>query len=48
VSGMSGADSRASRGFDFHSTVQLSFDEWQGVASVGDGDEELQVRVSWR
>ena len=42
------AGARASRDVDFHSTVQASFDEWLTVASVGDGGEELQVRVSWR
>jgi hypothetical protein len=48
ATGNSSADSRYSRGIDFHSTVRLSFDEWQGVATVGDGGEELQIRVSWR
>jgi hypothetical protein len=33
---------------DFHSTVQASFDEWLTVASVGDGGDELQIRVTWR
>lgn len=47
-SGMTSADSRSSREIDFHSTVQVSFDEWLGVATVGEGGEELQVRVSWR
>jgi len=42
------AAARASRDVDFHSTVQASFDEWLTVASVGDGGEELQIRVSWR
>ena len=39
---------RAGRDIDFHSTVQASFDEWLTVASVGDGDDELQIRVTWR
>ena len=47
-SGMTGADASATREFSFASTVQLSFDEWQTVASVGDGGEELQVRVTWQ
>jgi len=42
------AGARASRDVDFHSTVQASFDEWLTVASVGDGGDELQIRVSWR
>lgn len=46
--GTSGADAGATREFDFTSTVQVSFDEWQAVANVGDGGEELQVRVTWR
>lgn len=46
--GGSGYGSRAARDIDFHSTVELSFDDWQTVASVGDGGEELQIRVSWR
>lgn len=33
---------------EFSSTVQLSFDEWQPVATVEDGTRELQLRVSWR
>jgi hypothetical protein len=33
---------------EFQSTVQASFDEWLTVASVGDGGDELQIRVSWR
>ena len=41
-------DARAGRDIDFHSTVQASFDEWLTVASVGDGGDELQIRVSWR
>ncbi|MEP6503012.1 MAG: hypothetical protein ABJD97_06775 [Betaproteobacteria bacterium] len=43
-----GAGSRASRDVDLHSVVQASFDEWLTLASVGDGGEELQIRVSWR
>ena len=43
-----GAQARARRDVDFHSTVQASFDEWLTVASVGDGEQELQIRVSWR
>jgi hypothetical protein len=39
---------RAERDIDVHSTVQASFDEWLTVASVGEGGEELQIRVSWR
>ena len=42
------AGARASRDVDFHSTVQASFDEWLTVASVGEGGDELQVRVTWR
>jgi len=42
------AGARASRDVDFHSTVQASLDEWLTVASVGDGGDELQIRVSWR
>ena len=37
-----------SRDIDFHSTVQASFDEWLTVASVGEGGDELQIRVTWR
>jgi hypothetical protein len=47
-SGATGADAGATREFSFTSAVQLSFDEWQSVATVGDGGEELQVRVTWR
>ena len=42
------AEARGSRDVDFHSTVQVSFDEWLTVASVGEGGDELQIRVSWR
>jgi len=42
------ADARAGRDIDFHSTVQASFDEWLTVATVGEGGDELQIRVSWR
>ena len=42
------AGARAGRDIDFHSTVQASFDEWLTVASVGDGGDELQIRVTWR
>jgi hypothetical protein len=42
------AGARAGRDVDFHSTVQASFDEWLTVASVGEGGDELQIRVSWR
>jgi hypothetical protein len=42
------AGARASRDVDVHSTVQASLDEWLTVASVGDGGDELQIRVSWR
>ena len=42
------AGARASRDIDVHSTVQASFDEWLTVASVGDGGDELQIRVTWR
>jgi hypothetical protein len=48
VSRSATADARASRDVDFHSTVQASFDEWLTVASVGDGGDELQIRVMWR
>ena len=50
-SGMTGADGSATREFSVTSTVQVSFDEWQSVATVGTSDQggdELQVRVSWR
>ena len=42
------AGARASRDVDFHSTVEASFDEWLTVASVGEGGDELQIRVTWR
>jgi len=42
------AAARASRDVDFHSTVDASFDEWLTVATVGDGGDELQIRVTWR
>jgi hypothetical protein len=42
------AGALAGREVDFHSTVQASFDEWLTVASVGDGGDELQIRVTWR
>ena len=42
------AQSRTSRDIDFHSTVQASFDEWLTLATVGDGAQELQIRVTWR
>ncbi|MBW8756259.1 MAG: hypothetical protein JF586_01485 [Burkholderiales bacterium] len=42
------AATRASRDVDFHSTVEASFDEWLTVATVGDGGDELQIRVTWR
>jgi hypothetical protein len=42
------AAARASQDVDFHSTVQASFDEWLTVATVGDGGDELQIRVTWR
>jgi len=48
VSRNASPDARAGRDIDFHSTVQASFDEWLTVASVGDGGDELQIRVSWR
>jgi hypothetical protein len=48
VSRSATADARAGRDVDFHSTVQASFDEWLTVASIGDGGDELQIRVSWR
>ena len=48
VSRNASADARASRDIDVRSTVQASFDEWLTVASVGDGGDELQIRVSWR
>jgi hypothetical protein len=41
------ADGGTGRALAFRSTVQLSFDEWQSVADVGE-HEQLQVRVSWR
>ena len=48
VSRSATAGARAGRDIDFHSTVQASFDEWLTVASVGDGGDELQIRVTWR
>ncbi|MFL6698264.1 MAG: hypothetical protein ACJ8GJ_13940 [Vitreoscilla sp.] len=48
VSRSASPDARAGRDIDFHSTVQASFDEWLTVASVGDGGDELQIRISWR
>ncbi|MGN6527680.1 MAG: hypothetical protein ACTHL8_14935 [Burkholderiaceae bacterium] len=42
------AQSLGSRETEFSSTVELSFDEWQPVATVEDGTRELQLRVSWR
>ena len=48
VSRSATAGARASRDLDFHSTVTASFDEWLTVATVGDGGDELQVRVTWR
>jgi len=42
------AGARAGRDIDFRSTVQASFDEWVTVATVGDGGDELQIRVTWR
>ena len=42
------AGALAGRDVDFHSTVQASFDEWLTVANVGDGGDELQIRVTWR
>jgi hypothetical protein len=48
VSRNASPDARAGRDIDFHSTVQASFDEWLPVASVGEGGDELQIRVSWR
>jgi len=48
VSRSATAGARASQDVDFHSTVQASFDEWLTVATVGDGGDELQIRVTWR
>ena len=48
VSRSATAGARASGDVDFHSTVEASFDEWLTVASVGEGGDELQVRVTWR
>jgi hypothetical protein len=48
VSRDASAGARASRDVDFHSTVLASFDEWLTVASVGEGGDELQIRVTWR
>ena len=48
VSRSATAGARASRDFDFHSTVTASFDEWLTVATVGDGGDELQIRITWR
>lgn len=48
VSRSATAGARGSRDVDFRSTVQASFDEWLTVASVGEGGDELQIRVTWR
>jgi hypothetical protein len=48
VSNNASPGARAGRDIDVRSTVQASFDEWLTVASVGDGGEELQIRVTWR
>jgi len=48
VSRNASPDARAGRDIDLHSTVQASFDEWLTVAGVGDGGDELQIRVTWR
>ena len=48
VSRQATAGALARNDVEFHSTVQASFDEWLTVASVGDGGDELQIRVSWR
>ncbi len=48
VSRSATAGARAGRDVDFHSTVEASFDEWLTVASVGEGGDELQIRVTWR
>ena len=42
------AGARASQDVDLHSTVEASFDDWLTVATVGEGGDELQVRVTWR
>jgi hypothetical protein len=36
------------RDLDLHSTVRASIDEWLTVARLGPGDDELQIRVTWR
>jgi hypothetical protein len=48
VSRSATAGARASQDIDVHSTVEASFDEWLTVATVGDGGDELQIRVTWR
>jgi len=36
------------RDLELRTTVQVSLGEWTGVARLGTGDDELQVRVTWR
>jgi hypothetical protein len=48
VSRSATAGARGGRDVGFHSTVRASFDEWLTVANVGDGGDELQIRVTWR
>jgi hypothetical protein len=48
VAGDGAMQGPGARETEFSSTVELSFDEWQSVATVEDGTRELQLRVSWR
>jgi len=41
-------DAADPRDLDLHSTVQASIDEWLTVARLGPGNDELQIRVTWR
>jgi hypothetical protein len=42
------AQAPGDRALELRTTVQLSLGEWSGVARLGAGDDELQVRVTWR
>ena len=48
LSASSGADVGTAREFEVATTLQVGFDAWQTVADVGDGNEQLQVRVTRR
>ena len=41
-------DGADARDLDLRSTVQASIDEWLTVARLGAGDDELQIRITWR